>query len=139
MSRRKGRILAFQALYAREAGAEAELLYSFSWAEPESLEKTGETGLTFARLLVAGTIEHMVEIDDVIKTHLQKNWDFSRLNKVDLAILRISVFPLLYQKDLHPTIVIDEAVSIAKIYSGDESYKFINAILDAIRKDVCAA
>jgi N utilization substance protein B len=137
VSRRKGRILAFQALYAWEVGkVEPEELYSFSWAEPESLEKTGESGLAFARLLIAGTIEHMAEIDVIIKNHLL-NWDFDRLSKVDLSLLRISIDPLLDQKDIHPTVVIDEAVGIAKIYSGDDSYKFINAILDAIRKELC--
>ena len=87
----------------------------------------------FSRLLVSGTIEHIDEIDSVIKANLT-NWDFDRLNKVDLAILRISIYPLLYQKDLHSSIVIDEAIDISKQFGSDDSFKFINAILDSVRK-----
>jgi N utilization substance protein B len=136
VARRKGRILAFQALYAWEVGKiDVERLYVFSWMESAALEKIGESGSAFAKLLIAGTIEHIDEIDALIKKHLQ-NWDFRRINKVDLSILRISVYPLLYQKDIHPTIIIDEAIDIAKTFSGDDSFKFINAVLDAIRKEL---
>ena len=53
-----------------------------------------------------------------------------------MAILRISVYPLIYQKDIHPTIVINEAVDISKEFGSDDSYKFINAVLDNVRKDL---
>jgi N utilization substance protein B len=53
---------------------------------------------------------------------------------VDLAILRISVYPLLFQKDLHSSIIIDEAIDISKEFGSDDSFKFINAVLDSIRK-----
>jgi N utilization substance protein B len=136
VARRQGRILAFQALYAWEVGKiDQESLFTFSWAEPKTLEKNGESTLAFAKLLAAGTLEHITEIDTIINQHLQ-NWDLSRISKVDLSILRISVYPLLYQKDIHPTIIIDEAIGIAKIFSNDDSFKFINAVLDAIRKEM---
>ena len=89
----------------------------------------------FARLLISGTINHIDEIDVKIKSHLSAGWDFDRLNKVTLAVLRISVFAILYQKDLNPTIVIDEAIGISKDFGTDDSFKFINAILDTIRKE----
>ena len=57
------------------------------------------------------------------------------MNKVTLAVLRISIFAILYQKDLNPTIVIDEAIGISKDFGTDDSFKFINAILDTIRKE----
>ena len=86
-------------------------------------------------MLVAGTIEHIQEIDALISKHLD-SWEFQRINKVDLAILRISVYPLLYQKDLHPSIVINEAVDISKEYGSDDSFKFVNAVLDNIKKEL---
>ena len=101
------------------------------------LERMGEDGLTFARLLITGTIEHIVDIDGMIKKHLT-NWDFDRLNKVDLAILRMSAYPLMFQKDIHPTIVIDEAIDISKEFDSDDSFKFLNAVLDNIRKAVAS-
>lgn len=134
MARRKGRILAFQALYSWDLGnVDVDNVLDFSWVEKETLERMGEESLTFTRLLVSGTIEHIEEIDSVIKAHLT-NWDFDRLNKVDLAILRISVYPLLFQKDIHSSIIIDEAIDISKEFGSDDSFKFINAVLDSIRK-----
>lgn len=134
MARRKGRILAFQALYSWDLGnVDVDNILDFSWVEQETLDKMGEESLLFSRLLVSGTIEHIDEIDSVIKANLT-NWDFDRLNKVDLAILRISIYPLLYQKDLHSSIVIDEAIDISKQFGSDDSFKFINAILDSVRK-----
>ena len=134
MARRKGRILAFQALYSWDLGnVDIDNVLDFAWVEKETLERMGDESLSFTRLLVSGTIEHIEEIDSVIKSHLT-NWDFDRLNKVDLAILRISVYPLLYQKDIHSSIIIDEAIDISKEFGSDDSFKFINAILDAIKK-----
>ena len=135
MARRKGRIIAFQALYSWEMGnTDLDNLLSFSWVGEEKLSKMDDDVLTFARLLVSGTIEHLEEIDSAIKSSLNENWDFSRLNKVDLAILRISAYPILFQKDIHPSIVIDEAIDISKEFGTDDSFKFINAVLDSIRR-----
>ena len=134
MSRRKARILAFQALYSFDVGKmNSEQLVSLSWVESKSLEKLSESSNLYTRLLIAGTLENLEEIDESISKNLT-NWDFDRLNRVDLAILRISAYALLYQKDLHPSIVIDEAVQIAKEFDSEDSFKFINAVLDNIQK-----
>ena len=134
MARRKGRIIAFQALYSWDvSGMELEDLLKFEWVSPETKERMDEESDAFTRLLISGTIENCAEIDEMIKKHLI-NWDFERLNKVDLAILRISIYSLLYQKDIHPTIIIDEAIDISKEFGTDESYKFVNAVLDNVRK-----
>jgi len=134
VARRKGRILAFQALYSFDVGSiDLQSLLTFSWVEDSMLEKMGEESLTFARLLIKGTVDNLPVIDEKIKANLC-NWDFDRLNRVDLAILRISVYPLLFQKDIHPTIIIDEAIDISKEFGSGESFKFINAVLDNIQK-----
>lgn len=144
MARRKGRILAFQALFSWDMGnKDVASLMDFPWVHAfgQEGEGAGEVSAqpkeseTFARLLVAGTIEHIEEIDALIRRHLD-SWEFQRINKVDLAILRISVYPLLYQKDLHPSIVINEAVDISKEYGSDDSFKFVNAVLDNIKKEL---
>ncbi|MBO4320182.1 MAG: transcription antitermination factor NusB [Treponema sp.] len=135
MSRRKGRILAFQALYSYDVGGETlEQLLKLEWADLKESEKDADT-VDFARILISGTINHIEEVDNAIKAHLSQNWEFSRVNKVSLAILRISSYSLLFQPEIHPTIVIDEAIDIAREYGADESYKFINAVLDNIRKE----
>lgn len=131
MSRRKSRIIAFQALYSWDVGKEPlEELLKFQWVE----DKNEEEELTFSRLIIAGTIEHIDEIDDLIKKNLSPKWDFERLSRVTVSILRISIFSILYQKETHESIIIDEAIDIAKEFGPDDSYKFINAMLDNISK-----
>ncbi|MDR2069567.1 MAG: transcription antitermination factor NusB [Spirochaetaceae bacterium] len=137
-SRRKGRILAFQALYSWEAAGASPGepsvsgdLLDFSW-----LEKVPDKGVAdFSRLLVLGTIENIRPVDAMIRAHL-KNWDFSRLNRVDLAVLRMSTYTLMFQDDVPPSIVIDEAIGISKEFGTDDSYRFINGVLDSIRKTI---
>jgi N utilization substance protein B len=134
-SRRKGRILAFQALYCWEStGAPPEELMAFSWLG-ENGALLDEGIAAFSRLLIAGTVENIAPIDEMIKRHLQ-NWDISRLNRVDLAVLRISVYALIYQNEIAPSIVIDEAIGISKEFGTDDSFRFVNGVLDSIRKTI---
>ena len=137
MSRRKGRILAFQGLYSWDVGGMTkEEVLALSWVENEKNEEVTDTETaTFARVLIAGAIENQAKIDELIKANL-KGWDFNRVNKVSLAILRLSVYSLLFQKDVPSTIVIDEAIDIAKEYGQDDAFKFVNAVLDNVKKTV---
>jgi len=133
-SRRKGRILAFQALYFWEANnVPVEELICFSWLGEDKLSSLNEDICAFSKILTAGTVENIEEIDKIIKSHLE-HWDITRLNRVDLAILRISTYALLHQSEIPPTIVIDEAIGISREYGTDDSFKFINGVLDNIRK-----
>ena len=143
-SRRKGRILAFQALYfwdtlsadvksKKDDRASIEELTGFEWLEEEKRNKLDESISAFSKILIAGTVENIDGIDEIIKKHLE-NWDITRVNRVDLAILRISVFSLMFQKEIAPSIVIDEAIGISREFGTDDSYRFINGVLDSIRK-----
>ena len=132
--RRRGRVLAVQSLYSWDFSRSAlEELLKFSWQDDSEAAELDETTAAFARMLVAGTIENISVVDDHIKKRLE-HWDFSRLARVDLAILRMSVFCLLFQKDIPASVVIDEAIDISKDFGTDESYRFINGMLDGIRK-----
>ncbi|MFZ3109667.1 MAG: transcription antitermination factor NusB [Rectinemataceae bacterium] len=133
-SRRKARILAFQALYAWEASrASLDDLFKFSWLEASKVEQLEEDTKTFTRLLIAGAIEKSETVDASIKAHLS-HWPFERLKKVDLAILRMGTYCLLFQKDIPAQITIDEAIEIAKEFGSEDSFKFINGVLDGIHK-----
>jgi N utilization substance protein B len=133
-SRRKARILAFQALYAWDAsGTSVKELLDFSWVDDDKRATLDEELKTFARLLIAGAVENMKAVDEAITAHLQ-NWSFERLKKVDLAILRMGAYSLLYQTDIPAQITIDEAIEIAKEYGSEDSYRFINGVLDGIWK-----
>lgn len=135
LGRRKGRILAFQALYAWDAAgiSPGELLH-FYWLEQSNEQPVPDEFFIFPRLLFLGTIEHIEAIDTMIKKHLD-NWDFDRITRVDRALLRLSVYSLLYQPDIDAKIVINEAVSIARLYGTDDSFKFVNAVLDSVKKE----
>ena len=146
LSRRKSRILAFQAVYSWDLSKESiDDILSFSWLQKDSEIKDGvekefseseKEEQTFASFIIKGTIDHVDEIDELIKNHLSSSWSMERLNKVTLAILRISIYEMLYQQGSVPKIVIDEAINIAKDYGPDDSFKFINAVLDNINRDV---
>ena len=132
-ARRRGRILAVQALYAWDINKQpVEGLCRFEWVDPEEREDL-EEAFTFARLLLTGTLQEIEQIDELIRAQLE-HWDFSRVSRVELAILRVSVYALRFQPEIPPRVVIDEAIDIAKRFSGDESYRFINGVLDAIHK-----
>jgi len=142
-SRRKGRILAFQALYCWDVqyGASSscvpEDLLEFPWSleTADDVCKLDAELQAFAQLLLTGTIENIKRIDKTIQKHLQ-NWDIVRLNRVDLAILRMSVYTLMFQTDIASSIVIDEAIELSKEFGTDDSYRFVNGVLDAIRKSL---
>ena len=143
-SRRKGRILAFQALFSWDAHYSQtgdtsipDGLLDFSWAKPADNAALDEELLVFSRLLVTGTVENISAVDTMIRKHLE-NWELTRLNRVDLAILRMSVYTLMFQTSIAPTIVIDEAIGIAKEFGTDDSYRFVNGVLDSIRKTLAA-
>jgi N utilization substance protein B len=141
-SRRKGRILAFQALFSwdiryNQTGNASipEGLLDFSWADGDvpGNAPIDEKTAAFSRLLVTGTVENILNVDSMIQKHLV-NWELSRLNRVDLAILRISVYTLMFQGETPPSVVIDEAVEISREYGSDDSYRFVNGVLDSVRK-----
>ena len=137
-SRRKSRILSFQALYFWESGpVSVEELCAFNWLDEEKLNSMSEGMTAFSRILIAGTIENIKTIDSLIKDHLD-NWDISRVNRVDLAVLRMSAYSLKYQREISPSIIIDEAIGICREYGSDDSYKFVNGVLDSIKKTLQA-
>jgi len=125
--------LAFQALYFWESNrVPVEELTGFAWLDEDKLKKLDEGTAVFSRMLIAGAIENIEAVDGMIKEHLQ-NWDITRLNRVDLAILRMSVYTLMFQNDIPPSIVIEEAIGICVEYGADGSHKFVNGVLDSIR------
>jgi N utilization substance protein B len=130
-SRRSSRIIALQALYQIDIGeVTAEEVVAFEW-----LDKTYDRAtLDFADLLIRGTCAHLDNIDAVIVKHLE-HWDLDRVSYVDRSILRFSTFSLLFQKDIPDTVIINEAIDIAKIFGTDDSYRFVNGVLDGIRKE----
>ena len=98
-------------------------------------KKTTEEIKEYSTWLVNGIISDQAKIDNIIQK-VSEHWRISRMALVDRNILRMAVFELLYEKNIAPAIIINEAIEIAKKYSGDEAATFVNGILDAIRKNL---
>ncbi|SRR6056297_79127 len=135
-SRRKARVLALQALFSWDYTSQnSGELCRFEWLDEERRATYEEDTLIFARFIVQGTLENIEEIDSKIKEQLE-HWDFTRLARVDLAILRFSIYALMYQKEIPVSVTIDEAIDLAKQYGSGDSYRFINGVLDGVRKQL---
>ena len=77
-------------------------------------------------------IDNLDNIDNIIKENLEGCWNYNRIAKIDLAILRVAVNEIYYLDDIPESVAINEAIEIANKYSTDASYKFINGILGTI-------
>ncbi len=86
----------------------------------------------FSGQLVKGTIENLKSIDEIISNSAE-NWRLSRMAVVERNILRLATYELLFCPEIPPIVSINEAVDLAKKYSGLEAGKFVNGILDKIR------
>ncbi len=89
----------------------------------------------FAKDLILGTIENLPDIDAKIAKFSQ-NWAFARIAKVDLAILRIATFELLFRDDIPPIASINEAIDLTKQMSDPDSKRFVNGILDKVASEI---
>lgn len=130
--RTKAREYVLQMLYQVEItrGNWQETLESF-WQSNERKDIPGELK-DFSAELLGGVVLHMQEIDKKISKYAA-NWQLERMAFVDRNIMRLGCFELLFREDIPPKVAINEAVELAKKYSGPESGKFVNAILDQIK------
>lgn len=132
--RSRARECALQALYqmdiTREKASDCLLNFWNSQAEPE----VDEALKNFTNELVIGVAEHLLDIDAKI-SHYATNWELERMAVIDRNILRISCFELMCRQDIPPKVSINEAVELAKKYSGSEAGKFVNAILDKVKTE----
>jgi len=82
----------------------------------------------YARTLIEGVLEHVDRIDDAIDQH-SEGWALDRMPTVDRNVLRIGAYELLYQPDVPDAVVLDEAVSLVRLMSTDDSPQFVNGLL----------
>ncbi|MDT8421215.1 MAG: transcription antitermination factor NusB [Desulfuromonadales bacterium] len=147
-NRRVGRECALKVLFATKLveGSDAARLLGEFWAgfrfsddvlgEPlENLDKpVPAAARAFAEMLVAGVVEFRPVLDRTIR-EVAKNWSLERMAPVDLTILRIGTYELLYQPDIPARVTLNEAIEIAKRYGTKESPSFVNGLLDKIAKN----
>lgn len=123
--------MALQALYAVDQNPmEVRKSLRLFWEQVQG----PAAAKAFAEKLVFGVSEHREEIDARIKGK-SKNWSIGRMAKVDLNILRLAVFELMYVADIPRNVTLNEAIEIAKKFGTEDSPAFVNGILDEVAQD----
>ncbi len=132
VSRRKARELALQMLFQWDIGRHepAQVVRTFLGGR-QLAEETSE----FARSLFEGTVAETPTLDPLIAQHAQ-HWRLDRMAAVDRNLLRLALYELFRHPETPPAVVINEALELARRFSGEESVEFVNGVLDAARKSL---
>ncbi|GAB1488087.1 transcription antitermination factor NusB [Opitutaceae bacterium] len=128
--RRDGRVAAMQYLYAWSLNVPSNLAEDLRIFF-ENQEHPREH-YSFGEELIHGTLQHLAEIDARIRT-LAHNWEFDRIARIDLAILRVAIFEMMFRTDIPPVVSINEAIDLSKQFSNADAKRFINGILDRLK------
>jgi N utilization substance protein B len=135
-ARHRAREAALQMLYQCEIGrAGAYEAIATYWPAREGDEPLPERQREFANALVRGTLDRQVEIDALLSTHAQ-NWRVERMAVIDRLVLRMAVYEMLAEMDTPSKVIINEAIELARSFSGDEAVGFVNGVLDGVRKEL---
>ncbi|HKT80973.1 MAG TPA: transcription antitermination factor NusB [Vicinamibacterales bacterium] len=135
--RRRGREAALQILYQREVGQsdlDKAVTTFFDWQWPDATPPP-DSVRTFASELARETVAQLAAIDALI-AETSERWRPERMAILDRLILRMATCELMRQSPLPPAVVINEALELARTFSTEESVKFINGMLDGIRKKI---
>jgi transcription antitermination protein NusB len=127
-TRRKGRELALQALYQIEITSDPSVAAVDLFLQHFEGNAAAKE---FARRLVSGVVSQSVEIDRLI-AQCTENWKLARLAKVDLVVLRMATYELVFCPDIPSRVSLDEAIEIGKRFGSAESANFINGVLDHV-------
>lgn len=127
--RHEGREAAIQFLYQRDQGgssapADLKEFYKFRGLSPAAQR--------FCKELLEGVLQALPQVDELLQQHA-KNYELGRLSAVDRNILRLAIYELLYCPKTPAAVAINEAITIAKKYSTQDSGRFVNGILDKIK------
>ncbi|MDO8602763.1 MAG: transcription antitermination factor NusB [Candidatus Omnitrophota bacterium] len=126
---------ALKILYRIEISRESiEDSFKDFWSK--SADSADEEAHNFTETLVRGTCENLKAIDDLISKYTN-NWNISRMAVIDKNVMRLCVYEMLYKDDIPLNVSINEAIELAKKYGDVDSGKFVNGILDKIKKTEC--
>lgn len=131
MSRKTAREVSMKLAFARLFGGEDT--YEAVLDKSDIHETPTDDDIAYASAALEGVSEHGAEIDALI-SELAISWRVERMPRVDLSILRIAVWEILYRRDIPNSVSINEAVELAKAFGGDHSSAFINGILGSLTK-----
>lgn len=142
MSRRLAREYAIQFLYSTDFNKDEnldEMLDEFFEVKEELDEEKLQDSLStndirFAEEIIRGTTDKLENIDRLIQSNIT-GWTKERIAKVDLAILRLALYEMIFRDDIPDSVAINEAIELAKKYSTDESSGFVNGVLGKIIRE----
>lgn len=136
MSRRKARDITFKYVYSTlyGEGVVDDVIESIITADSKEVKSLDGEEKEYFDKVVAGIKENEEAIDQMILSKL-KNWTIERIFKIDLAVLRLAVYEIMYYPDMPPKVAVNEAVELAKRYGNDASSNFVNGVLREIIKD----
>lgn len=129
-SREKAMELSFSIELSKESSEEAISIFLENYEGD-----IRELDLQYIKSIIVGIENNKNEIDSVIEQNLQ-NWKLDRISKVNLTILRLSIFEMKYLEDVPAKVALNEALELTKIYSDEKSVSFINGVLDKILKGI---
>jgi len=137
MSRTTAREVAMMLQFSSMLGGEDTPAYVLDKAD--DIGKLDEEDLTYIDQIMAGVSLHTEQIDELVSRY-SKDWVIDRIARVDLSILRVAIFEMLYRGEDVPTgAAINEAVELAKRYGGERSYAFVNGILGSVAREIAPA
>ena len=132
-NRRMARECALQSLYFADSAKTPDMQHLMQYTA-DFKKELGDT-FSFCEDLVSGTKKHMSDIDKLVSSYA-KNWTIARMSAVDRSILRMATYEMVFSSERTPIpAIIDEAIELAKKYSTENSSKFINGLLDQLKKE----
>jgi N utilization substance protein B len=130
-----GRVSAHDAVRTYWPGRDAPPSPEDEHADRMAAEAVDENGRAFANALVTGTIERVAEADQLIAAH-SRNWRVERMAVIDRLVMRMAIYELLAEQQTPAKVVINEALELARTFSGEEPVPLINGVLDSVRKSL---
>lgn len=113
------------------------IFYALELDHKDWISEDGEEFVpTYLDVLVGGVCDKKNELDEIITKHLGSKWTLSRIAKMDLIILRMAIFEMVYINNVPNTVALNEAIELTKNYSDDHSRKFVNGVLSNVMKEI---
>lgn len=130
MGRRASREIAMKLLYQLEIQRDDREQQLKTVFEENTLNEKDQD---YIKEVVEGVKANIESIDKLIEQH-SKGWKINRISKVDLSVLRLSIYEICFRDDIPFSVSVNEAVELAKKYSGEDAGSFVNGILSKISK-----
>jgi N utilization substance protein B len=133
MNRKKSRETAMKLLFQISINKE-EVQEAISGFLDNHEDNEEEIDIAYVERVLYGVTENFAQIDECIETYLI-NWKMNRISKINLSILRICTYEIMFEEEIPGKVSVNEAIELAKKYSEESSVAFVNGVLDKIIKN----